>query len=135
MGLSTAQSGQHRQSLCSIDVVLSTARSLPAETETPVQVATAEVLCRQMMHVFVKTEAQPDDVTLTADNEKCPVHVLISRCKYLRLTKAVCTIDVCFSRLVPQCGCLQPTGQIQTHQPLLSAHLYPRRESDGKQTC
>jgi len=54
--------------------------------------------------------------------------------KYLRLNKAVRTLDVCFSRLVPQCGCLQPTGQIQTHQPLLSAHLYFRRESDGKQT-
>ena len=80
------------------------------------------------------TEARSDDVTITTDIAKCPVHVLISRYKYLRLNKAVCTLDVCCSRLVPQCGCLQPTGQIQTHQPLLPAHLYSRRESNGKQT-
>ena len=84
--------------------------------------------------MLVKTGTQPDDVTITTDDAKCPAHVLISRYTYLGLNKAVGTIHVCYSRLVPQCCSLQPTGQIQTNQPLLQTHLYTRRESNGKQT-
>lgn len=73
------------------------------------------------------------DVPVTTDNTICPVGIIISRYKYLRLNKAVYTLVV-FSWLVPKRGSIQPTAEIQTHQPLLSAHLHFRWEFAGKKT-